>query len=184
MLKQFALTLFLLFILVPVFTSAQDNQPMIGEQAPDFSLKDLNGNTVRLSDLEGNFVIMHFAASWCPYCNAEAPNLEALYQKYKDQNVKVLIIDCMETPEVAKFWAIDRHKFSFPVLLDSDGKVSAKYAPADVLPDLPRHEVPIASNLIIDEQGKIIFYSLLDSKNFDAKLIELNKQLEQFMAKK
>jgi len=182
--KQFVLTLILLFIFVPAFANGQANQPMVGKQAPDFSLKDLNGNTVRLSDLEGNFVIMHFAASWCPYCNAEAPYLEALYQKYKDQNVKVLVIDCMETPEVAKSWAIDRHKFSFPVLLDTDGSLSSKYAPEDILPDLPRHEVPIASNLIIDENGKIQFYSLLDSKNFDAKLIQLNKQLEELMAKK
>ena len=180
--KKFALTI--LLILLPVLSTAHDSQPMIGKQAPDFSLSDLNGNTISLSDLEGNFVILHFAASWCPYCNAEAPHLEALYQEYKEKNVKVLIIDCMETPEVAKSWAIDRHKFSFPVLLDTDGKVSAKYAPEDVLPDLPRHEVPIASNLIIDKQGKIQFYSLLDSKNFDAKLIQLNKKLDELMAKK
>lgn len=182
--KKFFLTFLIVLIVVPAYVYGQGNQPMIGEQAPDFTLKDLKGNTVRLSDLEGNFVVMHFAASWCPYCNAEAPNLEALYQEHKMQNVKVLIIDCMETPETAKSWAIDRHKFSFPVLLDSDGKVSAKYAPPDILPDLPRHEVPIASNLIVDKQGKIQFYSLLDSKNFDAKLTELNKQLEQLMAKK
>jgi peroxiredoxin len=79
---------------------------------------------------------------------------------------------------------LDRHKFTFPVLLDSDGQVAATYAPVGVLPDLPRHEVPIASNLIIDQQGKIQFYTLLDSQNFDAKLIALTKKLNQLIEKK
>ncbi|NIP39143.1 MAG: TlpA family protein disulfide reductase [Candidatus Dadabacteria bacterium] len=182
--KKIFLTVLMALMILPASLNALEGQPMIGEQAPDFSLKDLDGNTVILSGLKNNIVVMHFAASWCPYCNAEAPHLEALYQKYKDKNVKVLIVNCMEKPDIAKAWAIDRHKFSFPILLDSYGKVTAKYAPQGVMPDLPRHEVPIASNLIIDKEGKIIFYSLLDSKNFDAKLTEINKQLEQMMAKK
>jgi peroxiredoxin len=85
----------------------------------------------------------------------------------------------MEKEETVKSWAIERHKFTFPVLLDTAGEVSARYAPDGVLPDLPRQEIPIASNLIVDKQGKIQFYSLLDSKNFDARLIELTKHLEQ-----
>lgn len=158
-----------------------ETQPMIGKYAPDFSLVDLNGNTITLSELKGNFIVLHFATSWCPYCNAEAPSLEALYNDYKNQNVIVLIIDVRETIETAQPWAMGRHNFSFPVLLDSDGQVSAQYAPKDVLPDLPRDEVPIASNLIIDKEGKIQFYSLLDSKNFDAQLTELTANLTQLM---
>jgi peroxiredoxin len=95
--------------------------------------------------------------------------------------VQVLVVNVKESQDLAKSWAIDRHHFSFPVLLDSDGRVAATYAPPDVLPDLPRHEVPIASNLIIDKQGKIQFYTLLDSRNFDAKLIGLTKRLEELM---
>jgi peroxiredoxin len=95
--------------------------------------------------------------------------------------VQVLVVNVKESQDLAKSWAIDRHQFTFPVLLDSDGRVAATYAPPDVLPDLPRHEVPIASNLIIDKQGKIQFYTLLDSRNFDAKLIGLTKRLEELM---
>jgi peroxiredoxin len=84
-----------------------------------------------------------------------------------------LVIDVKETKETTKTWALDRHKFTFPVLLDLEGQVATKYAPPALLPDLPRHEVPIASNLIIDKEGKICFYTLLDSRNFDAKLVEL-----------
>ena len=64
-------------------------------------------------------------------------------------------------------------KYTFPVLLDPDGKVSSAYAPPGVQPDLPRDQVPIASNLVIDKDGKVRFYSLLDTANFDAKLLAL-----------
>jgi peroxiredoxin len=89
----------------------------------------------------------------------------------------------METPAMAESWA-RRHKFSFPVLLDPDGKATSQYAPPDALPDLPRDQVPIASNLIIDGEGKIRFYSLLDSANFDAKLVALRARLDELLASK
>jgi peroxiredoxin len=75
-------------------------------------------------------------------------------------------------------------KYTFPVLLDPEGKVSATYAPPGVQPDLARDQVPIASNLIIDKDGKVRFYSLLDSVHFDAKLSALTARLDQFLAAK
>jgi hypothetical protein len=66
-------------------------------------------------------------------------------------------------------------------VLDVDGKVSATYAPLGVQPDLARDQVPIASNLIIDRDGKIRFYSLLDSVHFDAKLLALTARLDQLL---
>ena len=81
---------------------------------------------------------------------------------------------------MAEGWARG-HDFSFPVLLDLDGKATEKYAPPGVLPDLPRNQVPIAANLIIDREGKIRFYSLLDSFNFDAKLIALKARLDELL---
>ena len=74
--------------------------------------------------------------------------------------------------------------FVFPVLLDESGAVSASYAPPDAVPDLPRDQVPIASNLIIDRKGAIRFYSLLDSANFDAKLIALRARLDEVLGEK
>jgi len=75
-------------------------------------------------------------------------------------------------------------KYTFPVLLDPDGKVSATYAPPGVQPDLARDQVPIASNLIIDKDGKVRFYLLLDSVHFDAKLLALTARLDQLLAAK
>ena len=178
-LKTFALAI--TFLMISGYVFCQDNHPMIGNDAPDFQLNDLNSNEVILSELLGNIIILHFATTWCPYCNAEAPHLEKLYNNYKTHNVRVFVVDIKEDQELVKAWAIDRHKYTIPVLLDLDGQVATNYAPSNVLPDLPRHEVPIASNLIIDKKGKIQFYSLLDSKNFDAKLTELTIKLKQLI---
>ncbi len=94
--------------------------------------------------------------------------------------MQVLVIDVKETQEKTAEYA-RRSKFTFPVLLDTDGKAAALYAPPDALPDLPRDQVPVASNLIIDPDGKVQFYTLLDSANFDARLARLTKVLEELM---
>jgi hypothetical protein len=67
------------------------------------------------------------------------------------------------------------------VLLDDDGKVAAAYAPPGVLPDLARDEVVLASNLIVDKEGIIRFYSLLNTASFDAKLTEARKVLDELI---
>lgn len=161
--------------------SAQDEQPMIGQPAPLFELKTSEGKIYSLEQLKGKYVVIHFAATWCPFCNAEAPSLEELYQNYQGRNVQVLIVDVKEDESLVQKLQ-ERFKFSFPLLLDEDGSVSAKYAPEGVQPALARHEVPIASNLIIDKEGKIRFYSLLNTASFDAKLTKLKQKLDELLA--
>jgi peroxiredoxin len=95
--------------------------------------------------------------------------------------VQVVAIDVKETKEKTEEYA-KRSKYTFPVLMDSDGKTAVSYAPPGAQPDLPRDQVPIASNLIIDKDGKICFYSLLDTANFDAKLITLTKRLDALLS--
>jgi peroxiredoxin len=153
----------------------------IGKAAPEFSLVDLKGESYQLSSFRGHFLVIHIATTWCPFCNAEAPHLEELYQQYKNKNVKVLIIDVKESRELVQTKLQDRFNFTFPLLLDSDGSVAASYAPPGVLPDLARDEVMLASNLLIDPEGNIQFLSLLDSKNFDAKLIDLKTRLDELL---
>jgi hypothetical protein len=68
--------------------------------------------------------------------------------------------------------------------LDSSGAVAASYSPPDLLPDLSRSEVAIGSNLIIDNTGRIQFFDLLDTTDFDAKLIKLQARLEQLLPEK
>lgn len=84
--------------------------------------------------------------------------------------------------ETARKWA--SKWFTFPVLVDVEGAVSTRFAPEGVQPDLPRSQVPIAANLIIDPEGRIQFYSLLDSVNFDARLVALKERLDALLAER
>ena len=153
---------------------------MIVQAAPSFTLNGLDGKSYSLSDYKGNYVVIHFAATWCPFCNAEAPNLEQIYKTYRSKGVQVIIVDVKEDKElVSKSFA--RFNFTFPVLLDLDGSVSTKYAPEGVLTDLARDEVPLASNLIIDKEGRIVFYSLLNTATFDAKLTKVIEKLDDLL---
>jgi peroxiredoxin len=161
-------------------TSDSNNMATLS-MAPDFTLKSLDGNTVSLNSFKGKYVVLHIATTWCPYCNAEAPYLEELYKNYKDKNVAVLIIDVKESRELIKEKLQDKYNFTFPVLIDSDGAVAASYAPKDVLPELARDEIMLASNLLVDPEGKILFMSLLDTKNFDVQLVQLKSKLDELL---
>ena len=90
------------------------------------------------------------------------------------------MVDVLESEELAASWA-EKMGYTVPILLDGDGIVSASYAPDGVQPDLPRDQVPIAGNLIIDKAGTIQFYSLLDSMNFDARLVGLRAKLDALL---
>lgn len=150
-------------------------------KAPDFSLPTLESQTIDLINYRGKFVVLHIATTWCPFCNAEAPYLEKLHQDYKDKNVVVLLMDVKEPNELVEEKLKKKYNLTFPIMLDVDGKAAAAFAPKDVLPDLSRDEVMLASNILIDPEGNIQFMSLLDSKNFDAELKELKKRLDELL---
>ncbi|SRR5210317_307895 len=150
-------------------------------KTPDFSLPTLEGQTIDLINYRGKFVVLHIATTWCPFCNAEAPYLEKLHQDYKDKNVVVLLMDVKEPKELIEEKLKKKYNLTFPIMLDADGKAAAAFAPKDVLPDLSRDEVMLASNILIDPEGNIQFMSLLDSKNFDAELKELKKRLDELL---
>jgi peroxiredoxin len=185
--KKYTVLRFVLLICVIWFAGCKDSpntKTNIIEnpvEAPNFTLSTLNDEVLELKDLRGKFVVIHIATTWCPFCNAEAPYLEKLYSDYKDKNVEVILIDVKEPKELVDEKLRKTYNLSFPILLDLDGKVAASYAPKDVLPDLDRDEVMLASNLLIDPEGNIQFMSLLDSKNFDAQLIHLKKRLDELL---
>ncbi len=153
----------------------------IGGVAVDFTLPDLDGNVITSKSLRGKFVVIHFATTWCPFCNAEAPNLEQFYQEYKKKNVQVFVIDVLEAKNLVVQKLRDKFNLTFPILLDEDGAVATRFAPTDALPDLKRDEVMLASNLIIDPDGKIQYMSLLDTHDFDATLVALRNKIDELL---
>lgn len=181
-LRRLLLTAGLAVAALSATAGAAQAPPGVGASAPEFSLPSLDGRNVALSQLRERIVVIHFAATWCPFCNAELPHLVALDKAYKDQGVQVLIVDIAERKSPVERWA-RKHGVAFPVLLDEDGAVAKRYAPPKtVQPDLGRDEVMVASNLLIDRQGRIRFFSLLDTAGFDAKLVALRALLDEMLA--
>ena len=98
----------------------------VGDRAPDFTLTDLDGNQVSLSDFRGKVVFINFWATWCPPCRAEMPEIEALYQQYKTKDVVVIGVDILETDDKVRQF-VERGGYSWIFVIDSTGTVSANY---------------------------------------------------------
>jgi len=78
------------------------SSPLIGQQAPSFTLKLFNGGTIKLEELRGKVVLVNFWASWCPPCREEAPTLEATWQRYKDEGVVFLGVNIQDKENDAR----------------------------------------------------------------------------------
>ena len=92
----------------------------------DFTLEDLNGNKVTLSQLKGKKVYLNFWATWCPPCKEEMPDIEKLYQETKDSDLVILAVS-VDTDKKTVEDFIAKNKYNFPVLLDVKGEVSQLY---------------------------------------------------------
>jgi peroxiredoxin len=86
-------------------------------KAPDFTLKDLDGDTVSLASQKGKVVFIDFWASWCPPCRESIPRVEALYQKLKNENVAFLGINLENDPRSTKKFAVT-HDMQYTILID------------------------------------------------------------------
>jgi peroxiredoxin len=97
------------------------------EKAPDFVLKDLNGQKFRLSDFRGKQpVLIIFSATWCTFCREEIPHFKSIHAAYAKQGLEIVNIDIQESKEkVAKFTA--KYGLPYRVLLDEDGTVGGIY---------------------------------------------------------
>ena len=96
-------------------------------EAPDFTLKNLEGSSVSLKDFAGKVVFLNFWATWCGPCRVEMPSMEKLWQRFKEEAFVILAVDLREgKEEVSSF--IKDYDLTFSVLLDSRGEVASMYA--------------------------------------------------------
>lgn len=116
----------------------------VGSEAPDFVLKDLDGNEHQLSDYKGKGVFLNFWGTWCEPCEREMPYMDNQYSYYKDQGVEVLAVNIAES-NIAVQTFIDKHQLSFPVILDKDRQVLNAYGVG-----------PLPTTFIINPEGKVV----------------------------
>jgi peroxiredoxin len=111
--------------------------------APDFTLPSIGGPNLRLQEQRGRVVMVNFWATWCGPCRAEMPHLARLYEKYRGSGFVVLGVNIDEDPHKAANLATELG-MRFPVLLDTDKKVSRLYD----LSTMP-------STVLIDRDGRV-----------------------------
>lgn len=124
---------------------ADDVRPDTGHLAPDFALRTLEGNTVRLSEYRGQKVVLiNFWATWCPPCQLEMPTMQQIYSEYKGRGFEILAVNIEPDAkqEIRDF--IKELRLTFPIVLDPDMKVSRKY-----------RLIGLPVSVLIDRQGII-----------------------------
>ena len=92
--------------------------PSVGDIAPDFTSRDVNGNTARLSDYKGKVVLIEFWATWCPPCRELTPVLNKLYGKYKDKGFVILSVTNEDRDTVKDY--VKGHAVKYPVLIATE----------------------------------------------------------------
>ena len=139
--------------------------PKVGRLAPDFTLTDLEGNSVTLSDFRGQAVFINFWATWCPPCRAEMPEIEAVYQEYKDKDVVVIGVDLYESEGKVRRY-IERGGYSWTFVIDTTGEVTRDY-----------RVTSIPTSFFLDKQGIIraLKSGAMTKRSIESKLAEARR---------
>lgn len=144
----------------------------IGDKAPDFTIKYLDGTTKKLSELKGKVIMLQFTASWCGVCRKEMPHIESdIWQKHKSNpNFALLGVDYKEDADKTKAFA-EKVKITYPLVLDESGEIFHKYAAP---------KAGVTRNIVIDKEGKIVFLTrLFDEKEFKQMTEVINNELSK-----
>jgi len=112
--------------------------------APDFTLPDLDGNSLTLSDFKGRVIILNFWATWCPPCRREIPDFVELYEKYKDEGLLIIGVnlDRGDSRSVKQF--SKEYKINYPIVL-GNVNVTQDYGGVRAIP----------TTFVIDRKGNI-----------------------------
>ncbi len=96
-----------------------------GKRAPDFTLRDLAGNTVSLSDFGDRVVMLNFWSAACPPCREEMPDMQTVFDELQEQGFEIVAVNVNDRPDVAERFLSD-NGYTFTVVKD-DGQVSSAY---------------------------------------------------------
>ena len=135
----------------------------VGDIAPNFTMEYTTGEKVTLSDLRGNIVVLKFTASWCSVCRKEMPHLEKdVWQKFKDKGLFLIGVDRDEPLETVIQFQIDMGT-TYPMAIDPGAEIFGLFADKNS---------GVTRNIVIDQQGRIVFLTRLFEEEEYNKMIE------------
>jgi peroxiredoxin len=162
-----------LFLLTPLFSRAQQTDAStllkIGATSPAFSFEIEKGKTANIQDYRGKIVLLNFFATWCPPCRAEFPRVQKeIWEQYAANPKFVLLaFDREEGPDKMLPFK-ESNKYTFTMVPDISRKVYGLFASQYI----PR-------NVVLDENGKIIYQSIgYSPEEFDKLLALLKEKLK------
>lgn len=134
--------------------------PVAGAIPPGFSAVTYDGKKVNLADYAGKPLWLTFGASWCPDCRAEAPDVQAAYQKYQAQGLNILGVFISESSSDIKTYA-DRVGMTFPIVVDENTVIASQY-----------RTMGIPTHFFIGADGKIkdVKIGALDPATMDSEI--------------
>ena len=93
----------------------------------NFVLTTLEGDERALADYHGKVVFLNFWATWCPPCREEMPSMQTLYDELSDDGLEIVAVNVLEAEETVSAF-VEENGFTYPVMLDRDGRVSLRYS--------------------------------------------------------
>ncbi len=139
----------------------------VGDQSPDFTTQLSNGKTFKLSEQRGKIVMLQFTASWCSVCRKEMPYIEKdIWQVLKGKRFVLIGVDRAEPMDVLLKYE-KQMGISYPLALDLQADIFSLYS--ELLSGVTR-------NVIIDEDGKIIYLTRLFKLDEFHDMTEIIKQ--------
>jgi peroxiredoxin len=155
-----------------VTTAGQEISPVSGENllAPEISLQNPDGDTIKLSSTRGNVVLLDFWAAWCPPCRAENPNLVIAYNLWHSKGFQIYQVSLDKTREEWLRGIKDDHLEKWIHVSD------VKYWNSAVVTTYRIESIP--TNFLLDREGKIIATNLR-GETLQTKLAELFKTRNQ-----
>lgn len=134
--------------------------------APDFVLKDMNGDVYTLRHYQGRPAIISFWATWCPPCRAELPSMNRAWKELEKENIAMVAVNVGEDVDTVFEFTGD-YPIDFDLLLDQDGSVTNRW---------PVKGVP--TTFVIDAEGRLVYQAVGGREWDDDGLLDLVRALK------
>lgn len=134
-------------------------------KASDFEVTLINDETFKLSDYEGEVVLLNIWATWCAPCREETPDLQELYEKYQDEGFVILGVSVDEQGESVVRPFIEEYNVSYPIVIDKNDVIMDKYGPTMGIP----------TTYVINKKGNLEYFAVgaVTNKELEPRLKEL-----------